>query len=40
MLLEKYDEIIGMAKLMKEGKLVHINDPYLISRLKAEGLLK
>lgn len=39
-LLGMYDELIGMAKLMKEGKLVHINDPDLITRLKAEGLIK
>jgi hypothetical protein len=39
-LLGMYDELMRMAKLMKEGKLVHINDPDLIPRLKAEGLLK
>jgi hypothetical protein len=39
-ILGMYDELMGMAKLMKERKLVHINDPDLIPRLKSEGLIK
>lgn len=39
-LLENYDEIIGIVKLVKEKKYVHIHDPDLIPRLKAEGLIK
>ena len=39
-LLDNYDELMGVAKLMKEGKLVHINDPDLVPRLKTEGIIK
>ena len=38
--LVRYDEVMTIADLVKNGKLVHIDDPAIIPRLREEGKIK
>jgi integrase len=38
--LVRYDEVMTLANLAKNGKLIHIDDPELIQRLREEGKIK
>ncbi|MGA2522940.1 MAG: hypothetical protein ABSF65_02160 [Candidatus Bathyarchaeia archaeon] len=38
--LGRYDEVMTIVNLVKEGKLVHVDDPELIPRLREEGKIK
>jgi site-specific recombinase XerD len=38
--LSRYDEVMTIADLVKNGKLMHVDDPELIKRLRDEGKIK
>jgi hypothetical protein len=38
--LVRYDEVMTIADLVKNGKLMHVDDPELIKRLRDEGKIK
>jgi hypothetical protein len=38
--LGRYDEVMTIADLVKNGKLMHVDDPELVQKLKAQGKIK
>jgi integrase len=38
--LGRYDEVMTIADLVKNGKLMHIDDPLLVQKLKSQGKIK
>jgi len=40
LVLGRYDEVMTIADLVKDGKLMHVDDPELVQKLKAQGKIK
>ena len=38
--LGRYDEVMTIADLVKNGKLMHVDDPELVQKFKSQGKIK
>ena len=38
--LSRYDEVMTIADLVKNSKLMHVDDPDLVQKLKSQGKIK